>query len=235
VRKPGIEWTGAATITIVALALAALDIFDGSVHRWWAEHAFTTSLVGGLLVLLVTVLVADRVIHARQLRDRATAIAAQSAIVMTQAAKTARSAEAMLDGTGDSEAAGDDLRAYGMMLLIAAPMLIDAPMSRTFLEEAQRLAGEVARALHATRRGSAGAQERARLNGAVARMREASEPLLKILSADQRHAVGDDPALDQLPAAAGSSDATGSDAATDSGAASAALTRATSRDPSAGA
>ncbi|MGZ4165773.1 MAG: hypothetical protein ACXVRP_05235 [Solirubrobacteraceae bacterium] len=39
-------------------------------HRWWAEHAFTTTLVGGLLVLLVTVLIADRVIHARQLRDR---------------------------------------------------------------------------------------------------------------------------------------------------------------------
>ncbi|MGZ4194025.1 MAG: hypothetical protein ACXVR1_02225 [Solirubrobacteraceae bacterium] len=38
-------------------------------HRWWAEHAFTTTLVGGLLVLLVTVLIADRVIHARQLPE----------------------------------------------------------------------------------------------------------------------------------------------------------------------
>lgn len=135
------EWTGAVTVTIVALVLAALDILDGSVHRWWAEHAFTTSLVGGLLVLLLTVLIADRVIHARQLRDRSRAIAAQAAIVTTQAARTAQSASAMLDGTGDQEAAGDDLRSYGTMLLIAAPMLIDATVSRTFLEEAQRLAG----------------------------------------------------------------------------------------------
>ena len=189
------EWTGAVTVTIVALVLAALDILDGSVHRWWAEHAFTTTLVGGILVLLVTVLVADRVIHARQLRDRATAIAAQAAIVMTQAARVAQSAGAMLDGTGDTEAAGDDLRAYGTMLLIAAPQLIDAPMSRTFLEEAQRLASEVARDLHAHRRGSTGERERARLDAAVERMRQASRPLLEILSADQRQAVSDDPAL----------------------------------------
>lgn len=189
------EWTGAVTVTIVALVLAALDILDGSVHRWWAEHAFTTTLVGGILVLLVTVLVADRVIHARQLRDRATAIAAQAAIVMTQAARVAQSAGAMLDGTGDTEAAGDDLRAYGTMLLIAAPQLIDAPMSRTFLEEAQRLASEMARDLHAHRRGSTGERERARLDAAVERMRQASRPLLEILSADQRQAVSDDPAL----------------------------------------
>ena len=84
--------------------LAALDIFDGSVHRWWAEHAFTTTLVGGILVLLVTVLIADRVVNARQLRDRSRAIAAQAAIVMTQAARTAQVATAMLDGTGDRDA-----------------------------------------------------------------------------------------------------------------------------------
>jgi hypothetical protein len=76
------------TVTVVALALAALDIFDGSVHRWWAEHAFTTALVAGILVLLMTVLIADRVIHHRQLRDRSRAIAAQAAIVMTQATRT---------------------------------------------------------------------------------------------------------------------------------------------------
>ena len=99
--------------------LAALDILDGPVHRWWAEHAFTTSLVGGILVLLVTVLVADRVIHARQLRDRSRAIAAQAAIVMTQAARTVQLATAMLDGNGDRETVGDDLQSYGTMLLIA--------------------------------------------------------------------------------------------------------------------
>src|ERR1700754_2625187 len=97
-RRPGPEWVSAAAVTILALVLAVLDILDGSVHRWWAEHAFTTTLVGGILVLLVTVLVADRVVHARQLRDRSRAIAAQAAIVMTQAARTAQVAIAMLEG-----------------------------------------------------------------------------------------------------------------------------------------
>jgi hypothetical protein len=192
-RKPGPEWTGAVTVTAVALVLAALDILNGSVHRWWAEHALTTSLVGGLLVLLVTVLIADRVVQARQLRDRSRAIAAQAAIVMTQAVRTVQTADAMLEGTGDPEAAGDDLRSYATMLLIAAPMLIDAKVSRTFLEEAQRLGVELTRTLHAGRHGTAGEAERARLDDAVQRMRDASHPLLSILSAEQRQAVTEDP------------------------------------------
>src|SRR6201999_139901 len=176
-KVPSREWVGAFVVSVVALGLAALDILDGAVHRWWAEHAFTTSLVGGLLVLLVTVLVADRVIHARQLRDRSRAIAAQAAIVLTQAVRTVQLADAVLDGNGDTEAAGDALQSYGTMLLIAAPMLIDASMSRTFLEEAQRLAGELIRTLHAHRKGTAGAAERTRLDQAVERLRGVAQPL----------------------------------------------------------
>jgi hypothetical protein len=179
-------------VTIIALGLAVLDILDGPVHVWWAEHAFTTSLVGGLLVLLLTVLIADRVVHARQLRDRSRAIAAQSAIVMTQAARSVQSGGAVLDGTGDPDAAGDDLQSYGTMLLIAAPLLIDATMSRAFLEQAQRLAGELVRALHAHRRGTAGEAERTHLNEAVKRLRTAAQPLLAILSPEQRDAVSDE-------------------------------------------
>ncbi len=175
-RKPGAEWTGAVTVTIVAVVLAALDILDGSVHRWWAEHAFTTSLVGGLLVLLLTVLIADRVIHARQLRDRSRAIAAQAAIVTTQAARAAQSASAMLDGTGDQDAAGDDLRSYGTMLLIAAPMLIDATMSRTFLEEAQRLAGAARPSAWGRRREGAGPVERSGRADTPGRAAAAGDP-----------------------------------------------------------
>src|ERR1700744_4110369 len=104
VRTPGPGGGGAAAVTILALVLAALDILDGAVHRWWAEHAFTTSLVGGLLVLLVTVLVADRVINARNLRERSVAIAAQAAIVMGQAARTNHATVAMLGGNGDRAA-----------------------------------------------------------------------------------------------------------------------------------
>jgi uncharacterized membrane protein YhaH (DUF805 family) len=194
-KMPSREWTGAVTVIVVALVLAALDILDGSVHRWWAEHAFTTSLVGGLLVLLVTVLIADRVVTARRLRDRSRAIAAQAAIVMTQAARTAQVAVAMLEGGGERDAVSDELRSYGTMLLIAAPMLIDASLSRTFLEEAQRLAVELARALHAQRRGTAGETERTRLDDAVAGMRRASTPLLAILNPEQRVAVTEDPAV----------------------------------------
>ena len=191
-RWPSREWTGAVTVTVLAVALAVLDILDGPVHRWWAEHAFTTSLVGGILVLLVTVLVADRVIHTRQLRDRSRAIAAQAAIVMTQAARTVQLADAALDGNGDTEAAGDALQSYGTMLLIAAPLLIDATMSRNFLEEAQRLAGELIRALHAHRKGTAGDAERTDLNQAVDRLRTAARPLLAILTPEQREAVTDE-------------------------------------------
>jgi hypothetical protein len=194
-KMPSREWTGALTIAVIALVLAALDVLDGSVHRWWAEHAFTTSLVGGLLVLLVTVLIADRVINARNLRERSVAIAAQAAIVMGQAARTNHATVAMLEGNGDREAAGDELRSYGMMLLIAAPLLIDASMSRAFLEDAQALAAEVARTLHAHRRGTVGDKERARLDAAVAEMRTTSAPLLAILTAQQREAVTEDPAL----------------------------------------
>ena len=135
-KLPSREWTGALVVSVIAVVLAALDILDGSVHRWWAEHAFTTTLVGGILVLLVTVLIADRVVNARQLRDRSRAIAAQAAIVMTQAARTAQVAIAMLEGTGDRDAVGDELRSYGTMLLISAPILIDASLSPAFLEEA---------------------------------------------------------------------------------------------------
>jgi hypothetical protein len=194
-KMPSREWTGAVAVIVVALVLAALDILDGSVQRWWDQHAFTTSVVGGVLVLLVTVLIVDRVVTARQLRDRSRAIAAQAAIVMTQAARTAQAAEAMLAGSGNREAAGDELRSYGTMLLVAAPMLIDAPLSRTFLEEAQRLAGEVARALHAQRRGTAGETERTRLDDAVAGVRRASTPLLAILSPEQQVAVTEDSAV----------------------------------------
>jgi hypothetical protein len=114
---------------------------------------------------------------------------------MTQAARTAQVAVAMLEGGGERDAVSDELRSYGTMLLIAAPMLIDASLSRTFLEEAQRLAVELARALHAQRRGTAGETERARLDDAVAGMRRASTPLLAILNPEQRVAVTEDPAV----------------------------------------
>ena len=138
-------WGAALAVTLVALVLAVLDLDDGSVRRWWGRHAFTTSIVSGILVLLVTVLIVNRVLSVRQLRDRSRAIAAQAAIVMSQAARATRAIVAVLKG-GDRDTASDELRTYMTMLLISAPVLIDASLSRTFLEEAQTLGAELARA-----------------------------------------------------------------------------------------
>jgi hypothetical protein len=71
-------------------------------------------------------------------------------IVMNQAARASKAMSAVLDGVGDRETASDELRTYALMLLIAAPVMIDARMSRNFLEDAQRLAGELARTLVTT-------------------------------------------------------------------------------------
>ena len=127
-------WGSALAVTLLALGLAVLDLADGSVRRWWGRHAFTASTVSGILVLLVTVLIVNRVLSVRQLRDRSRAIAAQAAIVMSQAVRATRAVMAVLQG-GDRDSASDELRTYMTMLLISAPVLIDAALSRTFLEE----------------------------------------------------------------------------------------------------
>jgi hypothetical protein len=178
----------ALAVTLVALVLAVLDLDDRSVRRWWGRHPFTTSIVSGILVLLVTVLIVNRVLSVRQLRDRSRAIAAQAAIVMSQAARATRAVVAGLKG-GDRDTASDELRTYMTMLLISAPLLIDASLSRTFLEEAQRLGAELARALAATRDSEPTDELRAQLDAAVARMRAVSQPLLDILKPQERLAV----------------------------------------------
>jgi hypothetical protein len=173
----------------ITLALAILDIADRSVRRWWSRHSFTTSVVSGLLVLLVTVLVVNRVLNVRQLRGRSRAIAAQAAIVMTQAARATRAVVAVLKGDSNRESASDELRTYMTMLLISAPLLIDADLSRTFLEEAQNLAGRLAQVMTATRSCDPTDELRAQLDGAVQRMRAVSRPLLDILDPDEQLAV----------------------------------------------
>jgi hypothetical protein len=93
------------------------------------------------------------------------------------------------------DAALDEFRTYTVMLLAAAPVLIDAEMSRTFLEQAQHLDGEMARALNVLAR--APGQEDAsatRLVNAVQELKSASTPLLHELAPEMLSAVrGDDP------------------------------------------
>jgi hypothetical protein len=193
------RWQGgsaAVVVTLVACVLVILDLTNGPMRHWWAAHAMTTDTVAGLLVLLITVLVVDQVVALRQINDRARAVAVQVGIMMTQATRTTQAVSQVLAGKGDRDSAGDEFRTYIMMLLAVAPVLIDAKLSRNFLEQAQHLDGEMALALNwfATAPG----QEKfpaAQLDDAVQALKSASTPLLQILTPEMRSAVrGDDPA-----------------------------------------
>jgi hypothetical protein len=192
--KPWLGWLAAVVVTLVAVGLVAGDVADAGLRHWWAGHALTTDTVSGLLVLLITVLVVNQVVRRRQIRARSQAMAAQAAIVLTQAARTVRAVSGALDGSGDRDAASDEVRTYLMMLLVAAPVLIDARTSRSFLEQAQHLAAEMARTLVTmTKTQKANDESGRRLDDAVQQLRTASAPLMRMLSPDARSAVtGDD-------------------------------------------
>ena len=187
------RWQGGFAALIVTLLVGALMIFDvtdAALRRWWSGHALTTDTVSGLLVLLITVLVIDQVVRLRQINGRAHAVAAQAAIMVSQAIRSAQAVSQALAGSGDRDAASDEFRTYMMMLLVSAPVLIDATMSRNFLEQAQALAAEMARALTATARTPGQASyPAARLDDALQRLRTASTPLLQVLDPETRVVV----------------------------------------------
>jgi hypothetical protein len=194
------RWQGglaAIVVTLLTGVLVILDVTDGAMRRWWDGHALTTGTVSGLLVLLITLLVVDQVVRLRQINDRARAVAAQAAIIMTQAM---RASQAVSQGTakgagpGDRDTAADEFRTYMMMLLVGAPVLIDARMSRAFLEQAQVVAADMARALGVTAKSpSPGTLADARLDDAVQQLRTASTPLLQVLDPETQAAIrGDD-------------------------------------------
>jgi hypothetical protein len=188
--KPWRGWLAAIAVTLVAAGLVAADIADAGLRRWWASHALTTDTVSGLLVLLITVLVVNQVVRRRQLRARSQAIAAQAAIMVTQASRSVRAVSGALDGSGDRDGAADEVRTYLMMLLIGAPVLIDDRTSRSFLEQAQHLGAEMARSLvMMTKNQNAKEESGKRLDDAVSGLRTASAPLLQSLSPEARSAV----------------------------------------------
>jgi hypothetical protein len=193
------RWLGgiaALVATLLTGTLVILDVTNGGMRRWWDGHALTTDTVSGLLVLLITLLVVDQVVRLRQLRGRARAVAAQAAIIMTQAERASQSvARAVAQGANESDrdAADDDLRTYMMMLQVGAPVLIDAQVPRNFLEQAQVVAGLMAVSLGLTAKGArrAPAPDK-RLDGAVKRLRDASTPLLQVLDPETQAAVRGD-------------------------------------------
>ena len=189
-RWPGA--TAAALITLVTLGLIAVDLTDAAARRWWADRAFATDVVAGILVVLITVLVVDQVVRVRQLKDRARATAAQAAILMLQAERAKQNVSAAMNGSGDQDAALDEVRTYMTILSISTPVLIDARVSRTFLEQAQRLAAELVQGLPSGVKaaGETSTASDARLEDSFQRLRSASAPLLEVLSAEQRSAAG---------------------------------------------
>ena len=180
------EWIAAAVMTVV-LALIALDLVDDSFNAWFDHHSFTTDAVSTLLGLAVAALVVDRISDRRRLKDRAQVMAAQGAIIAAQALRTNQAMTSALDGSGDREAAGDELRTFMTMMLTGAPVLMDAPQTRDFLEASQHLAAELARALTVmTGSGDRPDDVDQRLNAAAAQVRATVAPLLQMLNLDQQ-------------------------------------------------
>jgi hypothetical protein len=192
------RWQGglaAIVVTLAAGTLIVLDVTDAALRHWWLAHALSTDMVSGLLGLLITVLVIDQVIRLRQINDRSRAVAAQAAIMVNQAIRSSQAVSQALANPGDRDAAGDEFRTYMMMLLVSAPVLIDAKASRDFLEQAQYLGGEMAIVLGVTPGRKVHADTSAtRMNDAVQRLKDASVPLLSVLDPETRAAVrGEDP------------------------------------------
>jgi uncharacterized membrane protein YdfJ with MMPL/SSD domain len=177
---------------LVTLTLVVGELVDTGERHWWGRHPLTADTVAGLLVLLVTVLVVNQLLNRRQARQRGQAVAAQAAIVVTQATRSAQAVSAVIDGSADRSAAFDDFRTYMMMLFTGAPVFIDDPIARRFLEQAQYLGGVMARTLRATdksRDGAAVASDS--LDAAMQQLRSAAAPLLQHLSPVVRDSIQD--------------------------------------------
>lgn len=181
-----LAWSDALVVTVITTSLVVLDIRDRSVHQFWSRHSFTSSVLAGVLVLLLTVLIIDRVTRMRKLRNQSRAIAVQAAIIVAQAARAADAIKTTSRSTEEREAAAEELRTFTLMLLTSAPVLIDADLSRAFLEAAQRLAGQMFWAL---RDGNHEGVTETRLDDAVKQLRMAAAPVLEVLSTQERAAV----------------------------------------------
>jgi hypothetical protein len=189
-------WQAGSATIIVALvtsALIILDLTDGPFRRWWSSRALTTDAVGGILVVAITVLIVNQALRIRQQRDRSHATAAQTVIVLSQAIRATRVASALGDNSGDRAAASDEVRTYMTMLLIAAPILIDAKVPRAFLEQAQKLGAQLVQTVTPEARRYLGtAPPNAELKETLHQVKIAAAPLIALLTAEERTAAEDE-------------------------------------------
>jgi hypothetical protein len=185
-----IGWLAAILAMLIMLALVVGELADAGQRRWWAAHPLATSTVSGLLVLLVTVLVVNQLLDRRQAGQRGHAVAAQAAIMVAQAARAAKAVSSVIGGSGDRGAASDGFRTYMMMLLIGAPVLIDDPVARRFLEQAQYFGAVMARTLALMDRSTGGAAVPGNsLDDAMQQLQSAAAPLLQLLSPAVRDSI----------------------------------------------
>ncbi|HEX4398551.1 MAG TPA: hypothetical protein VH136_13010 [Trebonia sp.] len=183
-------WPPAVLATLITVALVVGELADAGQRRWWATRPLTTDTVAGLLVLLITVLVVNQLLNRRQSRQRAHAVAAQAAIMAAQAARSAQAVSALADASGDRDAASDGFRTHMLMLLTGAPVLINDPTARHFLEQAQYLGGLMARTLTVIDKSPKGtAVPDGGLQDAVRQLQSAAAPLLQLLTPAVRDAI----------------------------------------------
>ena len=183
-------WGAALLATAITLAIVVGELTHAGQRRWWAARPLTTDTVSGLLVLLITVLVVNQLLNRRQSRQRGHAVAAQAAIMVAQGARSTQAVLSVIDGSGDRDAASDGFRSYMMMLLTGAPVLINDPIARHFLEQAQYLGGIMARTLTLIDKSPPGPAVSADgLNDAMQQLQSAAAPLLQLLNPEMRDAI----------------------------------------------
>jgi hypothetical protein len=183
---------GLATIavTLLTLALVVLDVTDGAFRRWWSARAFTTDTIVGILVVLISVLIVNQALAIRRQRERFRATAAQASMVLSAAIRAARAVLACRT-TGDRTAVSDEVRTYMIMLMIAAPILIDDKAPRAFLEHAQIVGGMLVQAQNPdVQRYFKTVKSEGQLEEALQQLKLAAVPLLAPLSAEERTAAG---------------------------------------------
>ena len=182
----------AAAVAAALLALVACDIWIGSFRAWWYHHSLTGSIVSSLLVLGIAALIVDEVVARRQLRERGSTVAVQAMIVYGQAR---RASDALLAEKEDSDAtdASSEARTLASMLLTASPSLFDDPVARLFLEDIQRLAGDLYGALAAAA-GAPGDAARERVAAQMRQVHASAGPLVARLPAEYRRSTDDDAA-----------------------------------------
>lgn len=183
-------WTAAALASLVTVMLVVGDLTNRTQRHWWSAHALTTDTVAGLLVLLVTVLVVNQLISRGQSRQRRRAVAAHAAILVAQARRTAAAVVAAVGQAGADAGASLEFRTYMMMLLVAAPVLLDEPTGRHFLEQAQRTGGVLGQTLVGTGAPPADFSAQVqRQNDEVQRLVSSGGPLLRWISPQARAAL----------------------------------------------